>query len=267
MRRGVIYTVPMSEDETLLTHILKCKPLDLLINKPVLTSSQETQLQEYKLRRQQGEPLQYIIGSWDFYGLTFKLNPSVLVPRPETEMLVEAAITLGKEKDFKTILDLGTGSGNIAITLAKFLSQVTITSVDISSDALEVARQNAKTHGVSGRVDFVQGNMIEFLNTASAVDLIISNPPYIPSGQISALPKDVQQEPRLALDGGVDGFDFYRAITKYSPHLLKAGGYLMMEFGDGQAEALKGLAQAQGCFNHIEINKDLTGKDRFIICH
>lgn len=255
----------MTEVEIILTHILKCKPADLLFKKAVLTPQQEQQMQEYCLRLKKGEPLQYIIGSWDFYGLTFNVNPSVLIPRPETEGLVELAV---KKSGFKDILDLGTGSGNIAICMAKFMTEAKVVAVDISNDALDVAKENARTHGVQERVSFVNKDMGLFLNDCDRTfDLIISNPPYIPQDKIKSLPKNVQQEPHIALDGGSDGLAFYRKIIKYSPRLLNQGGYLMMEFGDGQAEAIAKLVGAQGSFAHIEIIKDLTGKERFIICH
>ena len=251
----------MSEDEILLTHILKCKSVDLLINKPILTSSQELQFQDYKQRRQKGEPLQYIIGSWDFYGLEFVVDPSVLVPRPETESLVELAL---KRFKGKSILDLGTGSGCIAITLAKFLPGVKIVTVDISSQALMIAKANAKRHDVEVRIEFVHADMEEFLEKEGSFDLIISNPPYIPSAAIKQLPLDVQQEPAMALDGGADGLDFYRIITKYSPRLLSVDACLMMEFGDGQGKAIETLMNAQGCFFEIEIINDLTDRERII---
>lgn len=254
----------MSEDELILTHILQCRRSDLLINKPVLSASQQLQFDEFKSRREQGEPLQYILGSWDFYGLEFKVDRRVLVPRPETEGLVDLAI-----KRFKgsRILDLGTGSGNIAVTLAKFLPYSQITSVDISIDALVVAMDNAQRHGVEARIDFVNRDMKEYLQgcePAQAFDLVISNPPYIPSNQLTKLPSDVKQEPALALDGGVDGLDFYRLIIKSSLGLLRKGACLMMEFGDGQAEDIKNLVLEQKSFSSIEIIKDLVGKERII---
>jgi release factor glutamine methyltransferase len=253
----------MSEDEILLTHVLRCRPIDLLLNKPVLTDVQQKQFQEYKFRRQKGEPLQYILGSWDFYGLEFKVNPFVLVPRPETEMLVDLAIKRFQGTD---ILDIGTGSGNIAITLAKRLPYTKITAIDISIDALELALNNVQNHGVEARIELVHAGMEEYLSVCTQkYDLIISNPPYIPTSQINQLPTDVQHEPSLALDGGLDGLDFYRAIIKYSPGLLRKGAYLMMEFGDGQEQAITALA-SQKC-SDIKIHKDLTGRPRVIICH
>ncbi len=266
----------MSEDEIFLTHILQCSRAELLLKKPALTSSQEKRLKEYKDRRSHGEPLQYIIGSWDFCGLTFKVNQNVLIPRPETEMLVDLAI-----KKFKGthLLELGTGSGNIAVTLAKFLPLAKIVSVDISMDALMLANENAQRNGVEGHIEFIQEDMAKYLrdkvdfpskeehNDARCFDMIVSNPPYIPREDLNKLPADVKHEPALALDGGEDGLDFFRTIIKYAPRLLRDGGCLMMEFGDGQAPRIKSIGATQGFFKNIEIVKDLTGKERIIICY
>jgi len=261
----------MTENEIILTHILQCKSIDLAINKPVLSKSQQEQFEDYKRRRESGEPLQYILGTCNFMGLELAVNPSVLIPRPETEQLVDSAL-----KHFKggAVLDLGTGSGNIAIALAKFVPQSKIVTVDTSAQALEVARANAHQHGVDDRIQFIHDDFYLSLQAgrspwasacnSHAFDLIISNPPYIPTNQLSSLPRDVQQEPVGALDGGEDGLNFYRIIIKYTPRLLRTGACLMMEFGDGQAEAIKKLVEAEGAFSAIEIIQDLAGRERII---
>ena len=267
----------MSEDEIILTHILQCRPIDLVLNKPALTVPQQEQFEDYKRRRQAGEPLQYILGTCNFMGLELAVNPSVLIPRPETEQLVDAAIkylTGNPDKEVMQVLDLGTGSGNIAIALAKFVGQSKIVTVDASPQALIVARANARRHGVEDRIQFIHDDFFLSLQTrqspwASACnskvfDLIISNPPYIPTSQLSSLPRDVQKEPAAALDGGEDGLNFYRIIIKYTPYLLRTGACLMMEFGDGQAEAIKKLVEARKAFSNIDIIQDLAGRDRII---
>jgi len=271
----------MTEDEIILTHILKCRSIDLVIDKPILTDAQTDQFEQFKARRQAGEPLQYILGTCNFMGLELTVNPSVLVPRPETEQLVDYAINYIKCHSCESsasgrgpakggggnpvikILDIGTGSGNIAIALAKLVPSAQIISVDVSPDALEIARANAKQHGLDERIKFIHKDITKML-PAGDFDLIISNPPYIPTSQINALPQDVQQEPFIALNGGVDGLDFYRLIIKYTPSLLRKGACLMMEFGDGQAEAVKKLLEHQATFSQIEIFKDLAGRDRII---
>jgi release factor glutamine methyltransferase len=261
----------MSEDEIILTHILQCRSIDLVVNKPALTHVQQEQFEAYKRRREAGEPLQYILGTCDFMGLELVVNPSVLVPRPETEQLVDAAL---KIFEGGTALDLGTGSGNIAIALAKFVPRSQIVTIDTSTQALEVARTNARRHGVEDRIQFIHDDLLFSLQTrrspwasacnSNVFDLIISNPPYVPTSQLSSLPRDVQKEPAIALDGGEDGLNFYRIIIQYTPHLLRDGACLMMEFGDGQAEAVKKLIDDQKVFSNIEIIEDLAGRDRII---
>jgi release factor glutamine methyltransferase len=278
----------MSEDEIILTHILQCRHIDLVINKPALNTLQQEQFENYRRRRAAGEPLQYILGTCNFMGLELAVNPAVLIPRPETEQLVEAAL-----KYFKGgwALDLGTGSGNVAIALAKFIPQSQIVSVDISPQALEVAKANARLHKVENRIQFIQCDILnnkEFYSLPlvgriaeevyqislppvgrvregeNNFDLIISNPPYIPTNQLSSLPEDVQKEPALALDGGDDGLNFYRIIIKYTHLLLRKGACLMMEFGDGQAGDIKSLIKAQKVFTNIEIVQDLAQRERII---
>jgi release factor glutamine methyltransferase len=197
-------------------------------------------------------------------GLDFLVNPSVLIPRPETEQLVDQAL-----KFFKGgyALDLGTGSGNIAISLAKKFPHAQIVSVDNSIAALGTAKANAMIHDVANRVHFVQADMEAFCRSSkpsTLFDLIISNPPYIPTGLLGSLPCDVRQEPASALDGGEDGLNFYRFIIKYTPRLLRRGACLMMEFGDGQVEAIKSLFEKYKKFSYIEIYQDLAGRDRII---
>jgi len=255
----------MSENDIILTHILKCRPIDLVVNKPVLTAIQQEKFDEYKRRRESGEPLQYILGTCNFMGLELAVNPAVLIPRPETEQLVDAAM-----KCFKGgyVLDLGAGSGNVAIALAKFIPQSKIVSIDKSAQALEVARANARSHGLEDRIEFIQKDLSEYLTDVTLennkFDLIISNPPYIPTAQLSSLPLDVREEPSMALDGGADGLDFYRIIIKYTPCLLRSGACLMMELGDGQAEAVRKLAEDQKIFSGIEIIQDLARRDRIV---
>jgi len=250
----------MTEDEIILTNILKCNSIDLIVHKPVLNASQQEQFQEYKRRRLNGEPLQYILGTANFMGLELMVNPSVLVPRPETEQLVDQTLQCFKGG---LVLDIGTGSGNIAIALAKFVDDCSIISIDISVDAQRIARINAKQHHVENKIQFINIDLAK-LNLNTQFDLIISNPPYIPTAKLNTLPQDVRQEPRVALDGGTDGLDFYRQIIKSTPSLLREGACLMMEFGDGQAESLKKLLKAQALFSEIEIFQDLARRDRII---
>lgn len=254
----------MDIDTLILAHILHVSPIDIAIKRPVLDSTQHAMFDGFKLRLSRGEPLQYILGEWDFYGLTFKLNSSVLVPRPETECMVEKAIEFLKDYPKASVLDLGTGSGNIPVTIAKFRPLVNIMSVDISAEALAIAKTNAVLHGVEDRITFECQDMLTLnLGKDHSFDLVISNPPYIPTQIIGNLPLDVQAQPHGALDGGVDGLRFYETIIKTTRHLLRNTGCLMMEFGDGQAESIRRACNAY--FTRVNIYQDLAGRDRFVV--
>jgi release factor glutamine methyltransferase len=200
------------------------------------------------------EPLQYIIGRTGFMGLEFIVTPDVLIPRPETELLVEAAIGLIKSMSPGPLplklLDLGTGSGNIAISLTKLVSDCKIIASDISRGALSVARRNARLNKVdAGRIDFVWSDLFEDL-PAGRFNLIISNPPYVASGQFSSLQDEVRRfEPRTALDGAADGLGFYRKIISSSPGYLRKEGFLLLEIGLGQDSGVKRLFEINNFYN------------------
>ncbi len=259
----------MNNDELLLTSILQCSLLDLKINPPVLNLQQEIKFQEMKIRLAQGEPIQYVLGDWDFINTNLEVNPQVLIPRPETELMVEYAFK--KLKDYSAgkaleILDLGTGSGNIAIALAKNLPHCHVTAVDISLDAISLARQNARRNDVSENIFFVCVDMREFLarrENAGKFHVIISNPPYIPTKKLNDLPSDVKREPWLAFDGGEDGLDFYRVIIGSCPILFKSEGFLLCEFWDGQKDAIEDLLRSSNAFSSIIFEKDYTQTHRF----
>jgi len=264
----------MNEAELLLTDILGCGRQDLYRNKKTfLNKEQSVFLSNVLKQRINGRPLQYILGKADFFGLEFKVSPDVLIPRPETEILVEAAVKYAKtSRGELKILDLGTGSGCIAIALAKLLPQAQITATDISSEALEAAKENARLHQVSERINFVQADLfpVQHLTplpdrqAGSTYDLIVSNPPYIASGEIARLQPEVRQEPRLALDAGIDGLDFYRRIIPQAGAYLKSGGHLLMEIGLGQKEKIEKIFQNQPNFEIIEVIKDYSGIDRIM---
>ena len=394
----------MTEEELILTTVKNCQRIDLYADPAPLSIQQRDQIDTIKLRRQKGEPLQYLLGSCEFMGLKFKVDSRVLIPRPETELLVEAAIRIikeGKDKRLQSlranevseaisnkdcfapfprprmgsrdenprgaalamtqrILDLGTGSGNIAISLAKFIDECQVTTVDISQDALDLACENARLNGVEEKIQFVKSDLFdsvgkyktfltaknsfptqqrrydaptylkepleevgtvpassfnygkeswgdrreEFswelmplsrnaygksqqlvsgtsapnlyqeivegalensLSNLAGFDMMISNPPYIPSGMMTTLPADVQKEPTLSLDGGKDGLDFYRRIVGESPVFLKPGGLLLLEIGDGQREAIEQIVFPTQNFIIRECVKDYRGMDRIMI--
>lgn len=201
------------------------------------------------------------------YFLDFELETEGLTfhPRPETELLVGKAVELVSKVNSR-ILDIGTGCGNIAISLIKYLPSSRITALDISDTALRAARENAKKYGVEERIEFVKSNLFENIKGRykAFFDLIISNPPYISLEEFSSLPEKVKGDPYLALYGGIDGMDFYRKIVKKAPLYLKRGGILLMEIGYNQSAAVKYMLDSSGVFKDIEIYKDYSGIDRII---
>lgn len=206
-------------------------------------------LEELVSRRKSGEPLQYILGKWEFMGLPFYTRPCALIPRQDTETLCEEALSIGG----KTLLDLCCGTGCIGVSLAK-LGGFEVTFGDISPDCLALARENAALNGVAG--SFVLTDM--FGNISGSYDMICVNPPYIPTSELASLQAEVKREPALALDGGADGLDFYRSIARdYATH-ISPGGALLMEVGAGQA------ADVAEMFSKAEIIKDICGIERVV---
>jgi release factor glutamine methyltransferase len=259
----------MNEAELVLTEILQCDRLSLYMHKHRRLDTQKAHvLADIFKRRLGGQPLQYILGKAEFMGLEFKVTEDVLVPRPETEILVEAAADLVKTlkgpRAQVRIMDVGTGSGCIAVSLAKFLPGVYILATDVSASALAVARENAGSHDAP--IDFRQADVCAACGPADeGFDLIVSNPPYIPSKDITQLASEVRAQPRISLDGGEDGLDCYRRLIAESPVCLKARGFLAMEMGFGQAAPIKKIFLKSGKFEIIDIIKDYSGIDRVII--
>ncbi len=223
-------------------------------------------------RREWREPLAYLVGRREFWSLDFAMSPGVLIPRPETETLVEAALSLLGEANplppRPVIVDLCTGTGAIAIALAHEIPGAAVIATDISRRAVRIARENAETHGVADRVTFLRGDLWRALNgrvAAAGVDLVVSNPPYVPSGALSTLMPEVQWEPRRALDGGPDGLRFHREIIAGAPQVLRAGGILLLEIGADQGGAVGGLLEAGGGFEAPRILRDLAGRDRVAV--
>lgn len=214
-------------------------------------------------RRMTGEPLQYITGSQEFMSLDFLVTPGVLIPRQDTEILVEAVIQAVKNKENTTILDIGTGSGCIAISLAHFIKNCSVTAVDISKDALEVAQKNALRCGVEDRITFIESDLLSNISKCE-FDVIVSNPPYIPAQEVETLESQVKDfEPRTALDGGKDGMDFYRRITKDAGSFLKSDGLLAFEVGFNQSRQVAEIMRES--FKDIKIKKDLAGIERVVM--
>jgi release factor glutamine methyltransferase len=261
----------MTEQELMLTAILNCKRIDLYADPKPLNPSDHLKLQHMQARRFQGEPLQYILGFTEFCGYKIFVDSSVLIPRPETELLVEWVLEELKGHSSRTcrILDLATGSGNIGISLAKEVPFCEVVGVDVSPAALKIAEKNIHYHGLKGRMKCVEEDLALYLERAFHLkikfDVIISNPPYISSALLKTLPKDVQQEPLIALNGGEDGLDFYRSILRWAKRLLNPNGFIIMEMGDGQSEAIASIARSAGQFNQISFRNDYVGTPRMIM--
>ena len=222
-------------------------------------------------RRISGEPLQYILGHQEFWSINFEVDPRVLIPRPETELLVEQSLSILSEGTFKqnpSVLEIGTGSGAIAIALAKEVKNIFLVATDISEGAVCLAKKNAKSAGVEDKVKFVNGDLFSPLRPSTGhgfFDLILSNPPYIVRRKISTLAKEVKDyEPTIALDGGKDGLAFYRRIIPEASGYLREGGWLLLEVALGQGPAVSGLIEKEGRFFSPECIPDLSGIGRVV---
>lgn len=242
---------PRLQIELLLAHLLKMPRMKLYLNfDRVLTAAETDAVRELVRRRGLREPLQQILGTTSFCGLEIGVSRSALIPRPETELLAELGWRFLERRAAPTALDFGTGTGCIAIALAVKCPPARITALDVSADALALARENAAKCNVLDRVEFTLGNGLAAWETPGArppaFDLLISNPPYIPTAEIETLEPEVRDfDPRAALDGGADGLDFYRALAGQAKNFLKPDGCLMVEFGDGQATAVAKIFEGE----------------------
>lgn len=249
----------------LLEFILKIDRNELI--KKQLQEIEKEKEEEYKQKIEQilqGMPLQYITNSQEFMKLNFFVNENVLIPQPDTEVLVEEVIKIAQIESKTKILDICTGSGCIGVSLAYYLKNAKITMSDISKNAIEIAKKNAKENKVLEKTKFIKSDLFE--NIKEKFDIIVSNPPYIETDVIKNLSKQVQNEPKIALDGGKDGLLFYRKLINEAPNFLNDNGYLCMEIGYNQKEKVIELAKQEETFSKIEAIKDLSGNDRVIIC-
>lgn len=265
LRRGGVERASF-EAEELLAHALGVERLVLYLQpERPLTAAERARFRELVRRRHAGVPLQYLLGEVEFMGLPLRVDGRALIPRPETEQLVELILReLGphqREKEWE-ILELGTGSGAIAITLAHFLPQSRISATDISTQALELARENAARNGVASRITLFESDW--FAAVEGRFDLIVANPPYVSREEAVSLPREVREhEPRSAWDGGEEGLEAIRRIITEAPPYLRSGGRLYLEIGAGQAARVRSLTLASGAYEGIEVFRDLNGRERF----
>ena len=252
--------------ELMLAEILNCKRLDLYLKfEQPLQEYEVDRLREWIARRGKFEPLQYIIGKADFYGAQFNVNSLVLIPRPETEILVDRIIVQNKNRGNLKILDIGTGSGIIPIVLALHIPDATICAIDNSEEAIEVAKQNAGMNTVTERIEFLTTDLFSAQFEDESFDIIVSNPPYVSLDEYGTLQKEiVDYEPKQAVTDMGNGLKFYSYISGKAKSWLKKGGKLYFEVGKDQYETVKGFMSENG-FENITAVKDLLSIDRVVI--
>ncbi len=264
---GIEKSEAEAESQWILAAVLGMKRFEVFLHGgSVLAPSKKERLDEIVRRRQRREPLAHILGAVDFRGHHIRVTPDVLIPRPETEVLVDAALEiLGREEGPKLMLEPCTGSGCISIALgAEGGEGLRIVALDISERALALAQENARAAGVEEKIRFLRADIMALpLREPGPFGMIISNPPYVRSSDMAGLAPEVREyEPAIALDGGTSGMDCIRRLVEVAPRLLRPGGHLLLEIGAGQAEEVSALACAAGALEDIVIKKDLSGMER-----
>ncbi len=257
---------PRANAEILLAEILKCKRLELYLSFDKPLSENEVQIYREVIRKRGLRiPLQYIVGNVEFYGLKLIVNASVLIPRPETELLVEKIINDSDNSASLKILDIGVGSGNISLSILKNLPNTNVMAIDISESALEVAKQNADLNSLQDRIELRHFDIMkDDLNSLGKFDLIVSNPPYVSVNDFESLEPELKvHEPRIALTDNSNGISFYKNILESSNQILNKPGKIYFELGIGQSMEIKNLFDQKG-FSNITITKDYSGIDRII---
>ena len=264
-----ISDTPALDASVLIAHVTN-KPRSWVMahHELTLTTAQQKHLDDSLVRLKSGEPFPYILGHWEFFGLQFDVTPDTLIPRPETELLVEKAIAwLQGHPAKRSVADVGTGSGAIAVSIAVYVPDAKILATDISYKALQVAKCNAKKFGVSERIKFAECDLLpvqsQIANRKSSIDMICANLPYIPTRTLHGLPI-YNQEPTLALDGGEDGLDPIRKLLNISPHWLAPDGMILFEIESTHGPKAMSLAGAAFPEAHISLHQDLAGKDRLL---
>ena len=257
---------PRMNAELLLTDILKCKRLELYLmyDRP-LNEKELTEYREYLKRRSRFEPAQYIIGTIEFYGLEFKVSPAVLIPRPETEILVESVINSVNKEDELQIMDIGSGSGNISIAIAVSLANAYLTGIEISESAIAVAEENLKKYGLNKRVSFLNYDILSVnRDKLSDFDIIVSNPPYLSKEDYGKVQKEIiNYEPNFAVTDFHDGLKFYRKIISLASQILLRNGKIFLEIAQGQSKKISEFMKENN-FKEISIVQDYQKIDRVI---
>lgn len=257
---------PIQQAKIVLASVLQKNKEYILINENEVLQNEVYNEFIAKIEKlQEGIPLQYITNVQEFMGMDFYVDENVLIPQPDTEILVEEVLNLIGKQESLSVLDMCTGSGAIAVSIAKNTNNCKVYAVDISNTALEVAKKNAIRNEVDEKIEFINSNMFEKLDINKKFDIIVSNPPYIETDIIKQLDIQVQNEPKIALDGGFDGLDFYRNILANSKKYLKENGTIAMEIGYNQGKSVTDLFKTQ--YENVYCKKDLSGNDRVIVCN
>jgi release factor glutamine methyltransferase len=257
---------PRLDAEVLLAQVMKCKRIQVYTRfDEIATDEMRTQFRELIKQRVEGCPVAYLVGRKDFFSLEFEVNRDVLIPRPDSETVVSECLRLAKEMTAPTILDIGTGSGNLAVALAKQHKTAHLTAIDRSAAALAVAQRNAVKHGVAERIRFLEGDVFAPLSPEDRFDFIVSNPPYIPRDDVAKLEAGVRDyEPHLALDGGPDGFAVFDRLIAGAPQHLKPGGNLFIEIGSPQEKPARERLLAHGGYELGKTLFDSSGHPRVL---
>lgn len=259
---------PITEDymidaKLLLEFVLEKDSTYLFLNRLETIDYEKVEKYEALIhRRVLGEPLQYIVGAQYFMGLEFNVAPGVLIPRSDTENLVSLVIDKIKENNYTKVLDIGSGSGAIHVSLCHYLKEIHCTTVDISEDAIRIASSNAEKMGVKDRITYIKSDV--FTEVKTTFDVIVSNPPYIPTEVIEGLQVELSHEPKIALDGGTDGYDFYRRIIEEAPAYFNQEGLLAFEVGHDQGQTIKQMLESAG-YKDVEVHCDLSGIERVVM--
>ncbi len=261
---------PRLDAELLLAHVRHCPRIGLYTHYgDEVDAEQRNEFKELIRRRARGEPVAYLIGRKEFYSLSFTVTPAVLIPRPETEGVLEAVLDRARplidQGRLIHLADVGTGSGVLAICAAKFLPNIRVTAIDISPETLEVARQNALHHGVADRIEFLLGDLLSCVPSGTRFDFVMSNPPYVSEAEYTQLPADVRRyEPRVALVAGPTGMEVIERLVADSPQFLQPEGWLIFEISPMLADRVERLFVGNRHWQHVQKLRDLAGQDRVV---
>ncbi|MFP4017118.1 MAG: peptide chain release factor N(5)-glutamine methyltransferase [Halanaerobiales bacterium] len=261
---------PRLDAEVLLAHVLNKERIQLYVNYDLPLKKEElAEYRELVFRRARQIPVSYLIGKKEFMSLELSISEDVLIPRPETEQLVEKIIEYCQDNEFiePNIVDVGTGSGAIAVSLAYYIEKARVLAVDISEEALDIAGSNIEKYELEDRVKAIRGDLLSplILLNKNNVDIVVSNPPYIDKIGMEELSREVKEEPSLALYGGVDGLDYYRKLIPQASRVLKEGGLLALEIGYNQGKSIRDLFDS--CWDSVSVEKDYSGHDRMVFAH